>query len=211
MFKHYHKIPTIYKRRGKKLLDGDYINSTVKFLKNNWWWFTEKIDGTNIAIYWDGYETRFYGRKENSEIPEYLLDVLNKLFAGEDNSQKFEQLFGSKKFILYGEGFGEKINNGNGYIDNHDFILFDVFCVDSNTWLQRENVEEIAFDLDIDVVPIVGFGTLDDGIDYVKKHNKTHIGKREKYQEGIVCRPVIELLDKNGERVIVKIKYRDFN
>ena len=46
----YHKIETLFERdeKTKKLIEGNYRNETVRFLENNYWDFTEKIDGTNI-------------------------------------------------------------------------------------------------------------------------------------------------------------------
>lgn len=51
----YEKIETIFNRDTtgtKKLILGDFRNETVKFLKDTEWVFTEKIDGTNIRVYW---------------------------------------------------------------------------------------------------------------------------------------------------------------
>lgn len=61
----YHKIETIFERDmdgSKKLIPGKFRNKTVEFLKDNTWVFTEKIDGTNIRIHWDGHKVEFGGR-----------------------------------------------------------------------------------------------------------------------------------------------------
>ena len=60
----------------------------------------------------------------------------------------------------------------------------------------------------IDVVPIVLTGTIQDGIDYVMKHPRSTMGTA--MMEGVVGRPMIELRDRRGGRVIVKIKWEDF-
>jgi len=69
---------------------------------------------------------------------------------------------------LYGEGYGAKIQKGGGnYItDGASFILFDV--VVGGTWLERSNVIDIAAKLHILSVPLIGHGTLLDGIDMVR-------------------------------------------
>lgn len=43
----YHKIPNIYVRstETKKIVEGEYSNETLNFLRNTIWDFTEKIDG----------------------------------------------------------------------------------------------------------------------------------------------------------------------
>jgi len=58
-------------------------------------------------------------------------------------------------------------------------------------------------------VPIVGKGTLQDGIDLVKKGFNSVWG--DFLAEGIVARPAVELRTRRGDRVITKIKACDFN
>lgn len=211
MIKEYHKIETVFERdiATKKLIIGKYRNSTVEFLKDVVWQFTEKVDGTNIRVHWDGHKVSFAGRTDKAQIPKHLLERLEEIFGGEVNEQMFEQTFGEKEVTLYGEGYGHKIQT-NGYIDGVDFILFDVSVGDIP--LTRESIEGIAEVFNIGVVPVLLEGTLQDGIDYVKQHNKTSIcsGCFGAYMEGLVARPKTEVRDRLGNRVIVKIKYNDF-
>ena len=211
MIKEYHKIETLFERslETKQLIIGEYRNPTVEYLKNAVWQFTEKVDGTNIRVHWDGHKVSFAGRTDRAQIPNHLLTRLEELFGGEVNEEMFEQTFGEKEVTLYGEGYGHKIQT-NGYIDGVDFILFDVFVGDIT--LARENVEGVAKAFNIGVVPIIFEGTLQEGIDYVKQHNKTHIsgGVHGAFMEGLVARPKVEVRDRLGNRVIVKIKYNDF-
>ena len=86
------------------------------------------------------------------------------------------------------------------------FILFDVLVGDN--YQEREWVEKTAQMFNIDVVPIVLTGTIQDGIDCVMKHPRSTMGTA--MMEGVVGRPMIELRDRRGERVIVKIKWEDF-
>ena len=79
----YNKIETLYKRNvngDKKLIVGEFRNPTIEYLKDNKWEFTEKIDGTNISIVWDGFGITFHGRTEKAQIPSFLLDKLNNIF-----------------------------------------------------------------------------------------------------------------------------------
>lgn len=206
----YHKIETLFERDmdgSKKLIEGRFRNETVEFLKDAEWVFTEKIDGTNIQIHWDGHKVEFGGRTERAQIPTPLVNYLNETFGGEINAQLFEQKFGETDVILFGEGYGPKIQSGGGlYRDDVSFILFDVLIGD--IWLRRGDVEDIAKTFSIDVVPIVGVGTLADGVAFVKAKPMSTIGKAK--MEGIVARPKIEVRDRLGRRIIVKIKVRDF-
>ena len=205
----YHKIETLFERdeKTKKLIEGKFRNSTVEFLKDNLWQFTEKIDGTNIRVLWDGHKVTFAGRTDRAQIPAELSNRLFELFGGETNEQIFEQKFGETEVMLCGEGYGAKIQNGGLYRDNQDFILFDVMI--AGNWQPRESVEDIAKSFGINVVPTVLVGTIQEAVDYVKSKPKSRIGTAD--SEGVVGRPVIELQDRTGKRVIVKVKVRDFN
>lgn len=207
--KEYHKIETLFERdeKTKKLIEGKFRNETIEYLKDNIWQFTEKIDGTNIRIHWDGHKVEFGGRTDKAIIPPHLLARLEELFGGEVNEQMFEQKFGELEVTLYGEGYGHKIQT-NGYIDGVDFILFDVLVGDN--WQPRESVEEIANYFNIDIAPIMYEGTLLQGVDYVLNNRKSMVAKNGADIEGVVGRPKIELKTRTEQRVIVKIKYRDF-
>ena len=77
--KTYEKIETLYQRDiegTKKLMPGVYRNPTMEFLKDNTWLWTEKVDGTNIRVYWDGHTVSFGGRTERASIPAPLVNRL---------------------------------------------------------------------------------------------------------------------------------------
>ena len=207
----YHKIETLFERdeKTKKLILGKFRNPTIEFLKDNVWQFTEKVDGTNIRVYWDGHNVSFGGRTDNAQIPAHLINRLNELFGGETNAQMFEQKFGETPVELFGEGYGIKIQNGGGYRDNVDFILFDVLIKEN--YQPRESVENIANYFGIDIVPIVLEGTLKEGIEYVLSNRNSLIAKNGALLEGLVGRTKVETKDRTGKRNIVKIKYSDFN
>lgn len=208
--KEYHKIETLYKRDDngtKKLIEGEFRNETVEFLKDNVWQFTEKIDGTNIRILWDGHGFTFAGRTERASIPAHLVNRLLEIFANDAMEQMFEQKFGDKEVILYGEGYGAKIQGVGGlYRQDADFILFDVLIGD--VWLSRSSVESIATSLGLDIVPIILEGTIDEAVQFVKSNPRSTIGTAP--MEGLVGRPKVEVCDRTGGRVIVKIKVKDF-
>ena len=205
----YNKIDTLYKRDmegTKKLLEGEFRNPTVEFLKDNVWQFTEKINGTNIRIYWDGHKVLFGGRTEKAQIPAPLVNYLNSVFGTNEAEQIFEEKFGETEVILFGEGYGPKIQNGGAYRNDVSFIMFDVLI--SGNYQSRESVEDIAKAFGIDIVPIIFEGTIQEGVDFVKGHPKSTMGTAD--MEGLVGRPKVEMRDRCGKRVIVKIKWEDF-
>lgn len=126
----YNKIDAVYERDmdgTKKLIPGKFRNPTVEYLAKNQWMFTEKIDGTNIRVHWDGHKVEFGGRTESAQIPAKLVTYLNATFGGNTNEEIFEQKFGENEVILFGEGYGPGIQKGGGlYRKEVSFILFDV-------------------------------------------------------------------------------------
>lgn len=208
----YEKIETLFERNTegtKKLIEGQYRNPTVAMCRNLMWDWTEKIDGTNIRIHWDGHSVRFGGRTESAQIPAPLVNRLNELFGGETNAQLFEQKFGETEVMLFGEGYGAKIQKGGGLYkpDGVDFILFDVLI--GGLWIRRDGVEDIARCFGIQAVPIVLRGDIDDAVAFVKSKPMSTIGTAP--MEGVVGRLPEELFDRRGNRLIVKVKVRDFD
>ena len=205
--KQYHKIQTVYKRdpnnKFKTLLDGVYSLPEFEFLAHNQWVFTEKVDGTNIRIMFDGESITFGGKTDRAQIPTMLANRLNEVFLPQLDI--FKTIF-SDGVCLYGEGYGAKIQKGGNYRQDQDFALFDVKVGD--WWLQREDIEDVAYKLNLFIVPIIGTGTL------IEMVEKTRIGFNSVWgnfkAEGIVARPKTELKTRNGERIITKVKHKDF-
>lgn len=205
----YNKIETVYERDidgSKKLIEGKFRNKTVEYLANNEWVFTEKIDGTNIRIFWDGHKITFGGRTERASIPSHLVNKLTELFLNNETEELFEQKFGKTEVMLFGEGYGAKIQNGGAYRPDVSFILFDVMI--NGNYQPRESVEDIAKCFNIEIVPIILRGTIAEGVEFVKTNPQSTIGVA--LMEGLVGRPAVEIHDRCRNRIIVKIKARDF-
>lgn len=202
--KKYHKINSIFKRDKQGNFTSEYSTPEFEYLKNNIWVFTEKINGTNIRVMWNEGKLRFGGKSDDAQMPVFLMEKLQEIFKQE----KIDEIFGSDDVCLYGEGFGAKIQKGGGnYIrDGCDFILIDVKIGD--WWLKREDIEDIANKLKVKIVKIIGEGTLQDAIDKAKEGFNSEFG--EFTAEGIVLKPKSEMFARNGDRIITKIKYKDF-
>lgn len=206
--KEYHKIQTIYKRdiatNNKTLLEGKYSLPEFEYLRKNTWVFTEKVDGTNIRIKKEGNNLSYGGKTDNAQIPTKLLDALNSMFSFE----KLKEVFKDTDVCLYGEGYGVKIQGcgGNYLKDSNSFCLFDIKI--GEFWLNRPDIEDIAKKLGLTIAPIIGEGTLDDMVDMCRKGFNSQWG--DFIAEGIVARPKIELKARNGDRIITKLKYKDF-
>jgi hypothetical protein len=218
----YPKINGIYKRytdgsRKGRFIMGEYSCPEFDYLKNDKWIWTEKIDGTSIRIIFythslceDSKRIQIKGRTDNAEIPVFLLNKLKEIFTLEKMKEVFAIGDNKPDICLYGEGCGFRIQkNGEKYVNgqkDNDFILFDIKI--GKYWLERKTLEEIADKLNIRLVPKVGRGSLSDAIGYIRSYPKSVYG--DFIMEGIVCKPEIQLFDRFGQRIITKIKVRDF-
>ncbi|MFK5923208.1 MAG: RNA ligase family protein [Verrucomicrobiota bacterium] len=203
--KDYHKIQTVFKRdpetKFKTLLEGNFTLPAFEFLQNNEWSFTEKVDGTNIRVMLNE-KMHFGGKTDSAQIPTQLINRLSQRF----NEADLKKLF-PDGVCLYGEGYGAKIQKGGGnYRPDQDFVLFDVKV--GKWWLERASVENVAKKLNLDIVPIIGTGTISDMIQQCRKGIVSQWGDFQ--AEGIVARPLVELKARSGERIITKLKTRDF-
>ena len=203
----YQKISNVFARDMTtfKLIHGDWKKEEFGLLNDIQWVATEKVDGTNIRVSYIEDNLLFDGKTDRAQIPPKLQSKLQEIFL-----PKYEimyDLFHGKEVILYGEGYGNSIQKGGGkYSPNVDFVLFDV-KVDGG-WLNRLQQEKIAESLKIDIVPVVFEGTLLDIVEFTKKGFNSAWGEFQ--AEGVVCKPYLEMTNKYGERVIVKIKTKDF-
>lgn len=209
----YHKIMSVFDRdpdnNHKTFLMGQWAEDSFGYLSENPWAATEKIDGTNMRLHVGdtGPEAPWWkigGRTDNSQVPVPLMEHLD----GIGHRTKGTDLGG---LTLYGEGYGAGIQKGGGYRDNMGFILFDVMVTETGTFLQRDDVADIALKLDIPVVAAVWVGSLTEAVDwYLNPDNRISSNIREEEAEGWVLRPWTELRDRMGHRVITKMKVKDF-
>jgi len=208
--KEYHKIQTVFKRdpetKFRTLLMDEWAIPEFGYLADCQWIFTEKVDGTNIRVMFDGEAVSFGGKTDAAQIPALLVDRLNSRFLTTEQRQILRETFPDGG-CLYGEGYGAKIQKAGGnYRSDQDFVLFDVKV--GEWWLRRPDVEDIANKLALDIVPIVGTGTLHDMVDTVLKGIASQWGDFQ--AEGLVARPATELRTRSNHRIITKLKHRDF-
>jgi len=147
----YHKINNVFLRDSNnknKLIEGRWARPEFELLKDITWVGTEKVDGTNIRVIWDGERVKFRGKTDHAQLPTILYDKLNSIFNKEEIIKEFENTFENTPACLYGEGYGKKIQNGHNYIkEDVDFILFDILINDY--WLTPSTMIDIANILDI--------------------------------------------------------------
>ena len=201
----YHKIVTVYERnpdtKFRTLLEGQWGTPEFAYLKDLEWIWTEKVDGTNIRIIWDGEKVVFGGKTDNAQLYAPLVEWMQGKFYSGAMARVFDG-----PATIYGEGFGAGIQGGGKYRKDTVVIAFDVFM--GGMWLRRESVEDIAKKLEFEIVPIIGRGPLIHAIELAKTGFKSVWGDFQ--AEGLVMRPAVEMRDRRGQRIITKIKAKDF-
>lgn len=204
----YHKIESVFKRgEDFKFIEGAWRLDEFAYLKNNKWVATEKIDGMNIRIMWNATQKIVVaaGRTDKAMLPGMLSMQLQKLFPPE----KFEKY--ETDIILYGEGYGKGIQDiGALYSDKQDFILFDKAYRRGNKYIfvDDDEITRTADEFGIKRVSIVACATLPEIINLVKDGLYSFFG--DFYAEGVVAKPLYEMSDRYGNRIITKIKHKDF-
>lgn len=216
----YPKIQTLFLRDINNIIIPDkFTCPEFEYLKDCKWECTEKIDGTNIRIYInlilkdEEYipNITIKGRTSKSNIPKDLYTHLEITFSNQDYKSIFPNLTPEDTICLYGEGYGNKIQKyGNRYLnDRVDFILFDVKFND--WWLSRKDIENIANKFNIMSVPLIGYMTIPEAIEFTKRGFKSTISEdKELDAEGLVLKTPYGLKFRNNNRIITKIKHIDF-
>lgn len=211
------------KWRGEEKIDG--TNMRIEVTKSQVW-----DDPTNPSVL-EGvkFTVRIAGKTDNAQIPKGLLKHMQEKYTDE----KILTSLGLKEYIpvsewelehnwltydqipniytIYGEGYGEGIQSGGWYIKGgNEFIVFDVKVND--IYLKTEVRDEIATKLGAPIVPLIGYFTLDEAIDYVRNGFRSVVAENPdaKMAEGLVLRTDLGLRNRMGKRLIVKVKYEDF-
>ena len=214
------------KWRGEEKVDG--TNMRIEVTKSKVLVPGFDMNDTDANIVGVTFKVRFAGKTDNAQIPKNLLKHMEEKYTDE----KVLAALGLKDFIpvgewsehkwnsyedipniytIYGEGYGEGIQSGGWYIKGgNEFIVFDVKVND--LYLKTEARDEIAAKLGAPIVPLKGYFTLDEAIDYVRKGFRSEVAENPdvKMAEGLVLRTDLGLRDRMGERLIVKVKYEDF-
>jgi hypothetical protein len=203
------KIPGPWKRETEgpnrnKVIEGAWTSRELELLAGvKDWYMTEKLDGTNIRIHWDGYRVSFGGRTDNAQMPPQLQKYLEETFTEE----LFEQQFGETAATVYGEGIGPKIQSGGAYGDTR-VVVFEVLV--GGMWLLPDAVTDVAVGLGVERAPMVLRGVdLYSGIEVVRSGLSSRASAVPLTAEGLVATLESGLRDRRGNRIQVKLKTRD--
>ena len=213
----YPKIETLYNRDEKTYKVIPTELRLAEFSNIRRWQITEKVDGTNVRVELspEG-EISFAGRTDNAQMPVKLLEYLQTTFTVEKLQAVFDKAEGNE-ILLFGEGYGEKIQKGGIYRKGMSFRLFDVLV--GFWWLEPMAIADIASKLNIQTVPLLGEidslpQTADDLKALIGHDGNSAVAMQEGGQggraEGIVARTSPLLLTRRGDRMMWKLKFSDF-
>lgn len=172
----------------------------------------EKIHGTSAHI--------AFGIGENFPSKNPI-----RFFSGGSKHETFVKIFDSKKLIekfkalgvdkivIYGEAYGGKCQGmRDTYGDTLKFVAFEVKI--GTKWLAVPQAEEIVKSLGLEFIHYVKIPTTLEALDKERDSEsiqaiRNGIGKGKK-REGIVLRPLTEVVKNNGTRIMAKHKRDDF-
>jgi len=214
--KEYPKLETLYDRKDDFTVDITKVRKD-EFLVIKRWVISEKVDGTNIRIGLspEG-KVSIGGKTDDAQIPTSIIsfvrdheNLIPPAFKKNEDTGLYPDV------VIYGEGYGQKINSGGGYRNDVSVIIFDV--VVDGWWLTRENVADVARKIGMDMTPDVGivskFPENASDITSILGGENSVVAKtsgKERVAEGIVARTDPPVYFKNGTPVMWKLKYSDF-
>ena len=166
----------------------------------------EKIHGTSAHIAWKDGQIRFFSGGETHA-------KFVKLFNEEDLIKLFTEHFEDLDVVLFGEAYGGKQQGmSDTYGKELKFVAFDVKI--GLTWLDVINAEDVTKKMNLEFVDYVKIPTLLGDIDFQRDRPSTQAERNGvegfKLREGVVLRPLTELIKSNGKRIIVKHKRDEF-
>ena len=152
---------------------------------------------------WDGEQALWNGKSNNFQCSAEFTDFMNNTFIEEIFEEKFGR---DKTVILFGEKMGPKTQGNELGLKEDTFVLFDINV--NGTWLSGVSIVEIAGYFGVpSVYRFMPHGQAPTPLRELI--NKCARGDFKDW-EGIVAKPLVECKDYKGNRVIVKIKNRDY-
>lgn len=168
---------------------------------------SEKLHGTSSHISFKDNVLHFFAGGEKHE--NFL-----KIFDIEKLTNKFNEIYASQSITIFGELYGGKCQAmSDTYGKELKFCAFDVKYED--VWQDFLVAERIVKNIGLEFVYYKKISTDIKDIDAERDASSTQAiingcGSGKK-REGVVLRPLIEMMNKNGERIIAKHKRDDFS
>jgi len=184
-------------------IDNLYKNQKVLLCKGLY--AMEKIHGTSAHI---GYR--------NDTISYFSGGAKHDIFLAIFDHDRLMHLFvdlGQTDITVYGEAYGAKVNGmRETYGESLRFVVFDVKI--DKTWLRVPDAEDVAQKLGLEFVDYKQVSSDLEAIDAERDRDSTQAIRNGigagKMREGVVLRPLEELRDSRGNRIMAKHKRDEF-
>lgn len=183
-------------------IDNLYKDQTILLFRECY--ALEKIHGTSAHIGWKPDATprlTFFSGGVKHE--EFLF-----LFDQATLEAKFEELLGATSASVYGEAYGGKCQHMQTvYGPKLRFVAFDVEIHEH--WLNVPNAQELVLSLGLEFVGYDRTIADEDSLNTCRDLLSVQAfrnGMGDQPREGIVIRPLVEMMLNNGKRVIAKHK-----
>jgi hypothetical protein len=189
---------------GYQHIDNLYKNTEILLFKECY--AMEKIHGSSAHLQWKDNKIIFFSGGEKHES-------FKKIFDEEFLTSKFKELFEDINVTIFGEVYGGKCQGmSETYGKEMKFIVFDVKVEDN--WLDVPNAEDVAKKFNLEFVDYVKVPTELEILNKERDKDSTQAIRNGcgegKLREGVVLRPLIEVIKNNGGRIIAKHKREEF-
>jgi Rnl2 family RNA ligase len=181
---------------------------------------TEKLHGSNFAIYCNGSEIRcarrngFLSPNENFHNGPTLAKALkSNILCAYTEIESNHGLENNEPFyvIFYGELYGGNVQQGISYGNDIAFRLFDISLEQSTTrkFVDYDMFRKICEDFELPTVPVMAEGTLQTLLALDAKFQSTILNKEGNDAEGYVLKYVKEEAFEPDESQRMMIKYKN--
>ena len=167
----------------------------------------EKIHGTSAHLSWKDAALGFFAGGASHEN-------FVKLFDAPALSAKLLELFGNTHVMIFGEAYGGKLQGMSAtYGKDLCFVAFDVKV--DETWWSVPEAAVIAQELGLPFVSWQKIPTDLNAIDFERDQASIQAERNgvltAPMREGVVLRPLIEVRDTRGNRIMAKHKRPEFS
>lgn len=182
-----------------------------------------------------GFDVYYKGKTDNANLPKLLEQFMKETYPPSVilSALGLKECISTEEFgeygwndltdipamyTIYGEGYGVKIQGcgGNYLKDSNKVIGFDVKVTSRSgkeIYLLNENRDAIMNNMNMPIVPTIGYFTIKEAIEFVQKGFKSRVAESnpEFLAEGLVCKTPNGLLDRQGNRIVFKVKTCDWD
>ena len=194
---------------GYRKIENLYRNKEILLFKQAY--ASEKVHGTSAHVKYKPSEDKLIffsgGSKHDSFVALFNQEEL--LIKFRENAENFPEA----DVTIYGEAYGGKMQAmSNTYGKELRFIAFEVKI--NNDWMGVVQADRLATRFGFEFVPHTIIGTTEEAINAEMMADSEVAVRRGMgtghMREGIVLRPLIELIHPNGGRIISKHKRPEF-